>query len=163
MKIKNLSCRQFAGLRDSSVSFADVVYGKNESGKSTLVNLLSRTLFQDSKVKGSSTQGKEFRDLYYPASRRGKTTANLYPDGKVSFETEEGVYTLEKEWGDDDPRCRLMTPDDDLIKKEDDIKVIMKEVLQYGKAMPPHHCRRCWMRRRRRTIKQMPSVNYRKR
>ena len=138
MKIKNLSCRQFAGLRDKSVSFADginVVYGKNESGKSTLVNLLSRTLFQDSKVKGNSTQGKEFKDLYYPASRRGKTAANLYPDGKVSFETADGVYTLEKEWGDDDPRCRLMTPDDDLIKKEDDIKVIMKEVLQYGEGV----------------------------
>ena len=111
MKIKNLSCRQFAGLRDSAVSFADginVVYGKNESGKSTLVNLLSRTLFQDSRVKGNSTQVKEFKDLYYPANRRGKSAVNLYPDGKVSFETAEGVYTLEKEWGDDDPRCRLM-------------------------------------------------------
>lgn len=137
MKIKNLSCRQFAGLRDKSVSFADginVVYGKNESGKSTLVNLLSRTLFQDAKVKGSSRQGKEFSDLYYPASRKGNTTANLYPDGKVSFETAEGVYTLEKEWGDDS-RCRLMTPDDDLIKKENDIKAIMKEVLRYGEGV----------------------------
>ena len=97
MKIKNLSCRQFAGLRDSSVSFADginVVYGKNESGKSTLVNLLSRTLFQNSKVKGNNAQGKEFRDLYYPACRRGKTTANLYPDGKVSFETADGAHEL---------------------------------------------------------------------
>ena len=138
MKIKNLSCRQFAGLRDSAVSFADginVVYGKNESGKSTLVNLLSRTLFQDSRVKGNSTQVKEFKDLYYPANRRGKSAVNLYPDGKVSFETAEGVYTLEKEWGDDDPRCRLTTPDDDLIKKEDDIKVIMKEVLRYGEGV----------------------------
>ena len=138
MKIKNLSCKQFAGLRDSSVSFADginVVYGKNESGKSTLVNLLSRTLFQEAKVKGNSTQVKEFRDLYYPAGRRGKTTANLYPDGKVSFETADGVYTLEKEWGDDESRCRLTTPDDDLIKKEDDIKAIMKEVLRYGEGV----------------------------
>ena len=137
MKIKNLSCRQFAGLRDKSVSFADginVVYGKNESGKSTLVGLLSKTLFHDSNVKGSSTQGKEFRDLYYPASRRGKSTVNLCPDGKVSFETANGIYTLEKEWGDD-PRCRLTTPDDDLIKREDDIKAIIKDALRYGEGV----------------------------
>lgn len=39
MKIKNLSCTQFAGVRDRTISFADginIVYGKNESGKSTM-------------------------------------------------------------------------------------------------------------------------------
>ena len=36
MKITNISCTQFAGVRDRSVSFTDginVIYGKNESGK----------------------------------------------------------------------------------------------------------------------------------
>lgn len=49
MKIKNLSCTQFAGVRDRTISFSDginVVYGKNESGKSTMANLIARTLFQ---------------------------------------------------------------------------------------------------------------------
>ena len=34
MKIKNISCTQFAGVRDRNVSFTDginVIYGKNES------------------------------------------------------------------------------------------------------------------------------------
>ena len=38
MKITNISCTQFAGVRDRSVALTDginVIYGKNESGKST--------------------------------------------------------------------------------------------------------------------------------
>ena len=37
MKIKKISCSQFAGVRDKSVSFSNginVVFGMNESGKS---------------------------------------------------------------------------------------------------------------------------------
>ena len=41
MKIKSVSCRQFAGLRNlKPVQFQDglnIIYGPNESGKSTLV------------------------------------------------------------------------------------------------------------------------------
>ena len=54
MKIKDISCTQFAGIRDRKVSFEEginIVYGKNESGKSTLVNMISRTLFQNVKAR----------------------------------------------------------------------------------------------------------------
>ena len=40
MKLKNISCTQFAGVRDINVNLTDginVIYGKNESGKSTLL------------------------------------------------------------------------------------------------------------------------------
>ena len=53
MKIEKAGCEQFAGVRDLSVEFGDgvnVVYGANEAGKSTLVNLISRTLFQNAKL-----------------------------------------------------------------------------------------------------------------
>ena len=66
MKIKDISCTQFAGIRDKKVSFKDginIVYGKNESGKSTLVNMISRTLFQNIKLDGRSD--KEFMELYF--------------------------------------------------------------------------------------------------
>ena len=53
MKIKKVATEQFAGIRDREVDFDDginIIYGKNESGKSTLVNLISRTFFQDAKT-----------------------------------------------------------------------------------------------------------------
>lgn len=72
MKIKNISCTQFAGVRDRNITFNDginVVFGKNESGKSTLVDLISRTLFQNARIDGRSD--KEFLELYFPCKRRG--------------------------------------------------------------------------------------------
>ena len=73
MKIKSVKCGQFAGLRDFEQSFTNginLVYGKNESGKSTLVNLISRTFFQETKLNKKTD--KEFINLYFP-----KTQDNL--------------------------------------------------------------------------------------
>ena len=111
MRIKNISCTQFAGVRDRNVSFTDginVIYGKNESGKSTLVNLISRTLFQNAKLDRRSD--KEFFELYFPGTKKGSSIAGDFADGKITFETENGTYTLSKEWGAD-ARCTLSTPD----------------------------------------------------
>lgn len=137
MKIKELSCEQFAGLNDKTVSFEDginVVYGKNESGKSTLVNLLSRTLFQEAGIDARSAKGKAFKALYYPSERRGEAAAAQNADGQVSVETDCGVYTLTKEWGDD-PRCKLKTPDGSIIRGEKQVKNTVEKFLQYGEGV----------------------------
>ena len=99
MKIRNVSCTQFAGVRDRNVALADginVIYGKNESGKSTLVNLLSRTLFQNVRIDKRSD--KEFVELYFPGARKNGTAVGDFIDGKVTFDTDRGTYTLSKEW-----------------------------------------------------------------
>lgn len=134
MKIRNISCTQFAGVRDRNVPFADginVIYGKNESGKSTLVNLLSRTLFQNAKLDRRSD--KDFFELYFPSAKKGSTNTGDFADGKISFETENGTYSLSKEWGSDS-RCTLSTPDG-VIRDQDKIDQILKEALLYGEGV----------------------------
>lgn len=134
MKIKSVSCTQFAGIRDRNVSFTDginVVYGKNESGKSTLVNLLSRTLFQNAKLDGR--KDKTFSELYFPGVKKGSRIAGDFADGRITFETENGTYTLSKEWGAD-ARCTLSTPDG-IIRDQNKINEILAEALLYGEGV----------------------------
>ena len=134
MKITNISCTQFAGVRDRNVSFTDginVIYGKNESGKSTLVNLLSRTLFQNARLDRRSD--KDFFDLYFPGAKKGSNITGDFADGKITFETENATYTLSKEWGSDS-RCTLSTPDG-VIRDQSKIDEILKEALLYGEGV----------------------------
>ena len=134
MKIRNISCTQFAGVRDKSVNLADginVICGKNESGKSTLVNLLSRTLFQKARLDRRSD--REFSELYLPGARRGSGLKGDFADGKVTLETADGSYTISKEWGTD-PRCILSAPDG-VIRDQEKINETLKDVLLYGEGV----------------------------
>lgn len=134
MKLKTVSCTQFAGILNRDVSFSDginVLYGKNESGKSTTVNLIARTLFQKAKLDGR--RDKEFYELYFPGARKNGTVSGDFADGKLTFETEQGTYTLTKEWGAD-PRCMLSTPDG-VVRDQKKIDEILKEALLYGEGV----------------------------
>ena len=134
MKIKKVSTEQFAGIRDKEVTFNDginVVYGKNESGKSTLVNLISRTLFQDAKT--DKRRDKEFLSRYFPTEIKGSSAKNSYIQGKVVFEAEDGEYIVTKEWGDD-PVCKLSSPLG-MIKNQSEINSELKKALSYGEGI----------------------------
>lgn len=134
MKFKNISCTQFAGIRDTDISFRDginIIYGKNESGKSTLVNLISRTLFQNVKLDGRSN--KDFLDLYFPSAMKNGGAVGDFIDGKLSFEAEDGTYTLSKEWGAD-ARCTLSAPNG-VIRSQQQIDEILHKALVYGEGV----------------------------
>ena len=134
MKIRKVSTEQFAGIRDREVCFDDginVVYGKNESGKSTLVNLISRTLFQDAKT--DRRKDKDFIANCFPGEMKDTTAKSGYIQGKVAFETENGEYIVTKEWGDE-PVCKLSTPSG-MFKKQSDVNEEIKNALIYGEGI----------------------------
>ena len=134
MRIDKVSSESFAGVRDLNVEFKDgvnIVYGRNEAGKSTLVNLISRTLFQNARMDGRSD--KSFRDNYFPRSRRGSASAGDSIDGSVTISDGENTYKLTKEWGAD-PRCKLTTPDG-TVSGQDSINDRLRELLQYGEGV----------------------------
>ena len=104
---------------------------KNEAGKSTLVNLISRTLFQNARIDGRSD--KSFRDSYFPTQRKGSAAAGDSIDGSVTISDGEDTYKLTKEWGAD-PRCKLTTPDG-TISGQDSVNDRLRELLQYGEGV----------------------------
>lgn len=134
MKIKNISCSQFAGMRNKSISLSEgvnVIFGANESGKSTIANLLSRTFFQRARIDARSD--KDFKAAYFPSDLRDKKSVGDFIDGKVEFETKNGVFVLSKEWGKD-WNCRLETPDG-MMRDADKITEILKNELVYGEGV----------------------------
>ena len=132
MKIRELNSEQFAGLRRKEpLRFEDgvnVVFGKNESGKSTLVNLISCLLFEKTGHTGAAA--KAFRGRYFPVAGKGSRIAADSAEGSITLEAEDGEYTLSKVWGADSG-CRLSTPEATL-RDEKGIEEILKGILVYG-------------------------------
>ena len=109
----------------------NVVYGANESGKSTLVNLISRTLFQNARIDGRRDKG--FRDAFFPGLKKGAAAAGDFIDGEVTLTDGAGRYVLTKEWGAD-ARCTLSAPEG-AVRSQDTVNERLRELLQYGEGV----------------------------
>ncbi len=132
MKIKMVECEQFAGLQDREVEFEpglNLLIGENESGKSTMVDLIYLLLFKNVKIdmRGKDT---EFVDKYFPKKANGPDGDVI--DGVLRFETENGKYRLAKEWIKGTGSCKLTTPDGTIIKSADEINSILAKELGYN-------------------------------
>lgn len=133
MKIKSVSTDQFAGLMDKSISFEDginVVYGKNESGKSTLVNLIYNTLFTPSKLKSNS----EFNKAFFPVNNEKRKVSYDTVDGTVKFTVADNIYKIQKSWGFDS-FSKFREGDEPLVKNGDVIRERLHEILSYNESL----------------------------
>ena len=66
MRIKSVECEQFAGIKEKEIEFEkglNLIVGANESGKSTMVDLIYQILFKDSKINGR-TDTDSLRNIF---------------------------------------------------------------------------------------------------
>lgn len=134
MRIKSVACDQFAGLLDKELEFdkgLNIILGDNETGKSTMVELIYHMLFQDAKL--DARKDTAFIENYFPKKVSGPLGDVI--DGELKFQTEEGSYKLTKEWDKKEGSCKLRTPDGTVIRSEEQIKSILGDILGYGQGV----------------------------
>ncbi len=134
MEIKRVNCDQFAGLLDREIDLEkglNIIIGENESGKSSLVDLLYSLFFQNASMDKRRDQA--FAGKYFPKTA-GAVSGDVI-DGTVRFATAEGVYKLAKEWDGREGRSRLTLPDGTVIREEEKINAVLAEILQYGRGV----------------------------
>lgn len=135
MKIKEVKTEQFAGVHDLDVKLNDglnVIYGPNETGKTTFVNLISEILFRPAKL--SKKSDKDFYGMYFPAEGKNGIAGD-FSNGEISLESNtHSSYTLKKEWSSSKSvtsSVRLKTPGGTLAD-QNRIDSEIENVLKYG-------------------------------
>ena len=134
MKIKKIESDQFAGLQGINIELKDglnLVIGENESGKSTVADLIFRVLFKDTKLDGR--QDADFIDRYFPKKVSGHQGDVI--DGTVIFSTDKGDYSIRREWERRTGNSRLKMPDRTVIKDGKEIARILSEELGYREGV----------------------------
>ena len=138
MKLLNINCGQFAGILNqrypSEGAFSDginIIFGLNESGKSTMVHLLSRTLFQA--VAIDKRAHKDFIRQCFPAEKRSGHAGDFI-DGAVAFQGKNGTYRLSKEWGTR-ASCVLEMPDGSRIADPEKVSAVLGEEFSYSEGL----------------------------
>ena len=133
MKVKKIECKQYAGLLDNEYEFCDglnIVVGENESGKSTLADLLYNLFFQDTKLSGRNTT---FQDQALP-HRTGPYQGNRI-DGTICFETDAGTSKLTKEWSGKKGSVELKLPTGGYLSEPEHVKKYLAGQLGFGRGV----------------------------
>ncbi len=134
MKIKKIESKQFAGIKGVSVDFKDklnVIYGKNESGKSTIIDLIYSMLFQNASL--DKRTDRDFIENSFPHSSDG--TEKNYIEGSIIIENKNDIYTLSKEWASKNGVAKMIDANGNIIKDENEINEILKTILIYGEGV----------------------------
>lgn len=136
MILKKFGCEQFAGITDREYELDEhmnVIVGANESGKTTMIDLIYHVLNTDVDLKRN--EKKEFFDTYMPARRVDGFSGDSI-DGRVMFGSESGDYTITKEWSlEEDGSCRLKKVGGAVIKSKKNVQETMRAELEFGQAV----------------------------
>ena len=99
MKIKNIKINSFGNLDDKEFNLSDninIIYGKNEAGKSTLLKFITNSFYGTSKNK----KGREFSDY-----DRYKPWGKEVFSGRLKYELDNGeTYEVYREFGKKNPK-----------------------------------------------------------
>lgn len=130
MILKRFQSHQFAGLRDFSIDFQpglNVVLGKNEAGKTSLISAIFSTIFYGSKLNRTRREDKDFIRDYFPNSQSSGEI-----DGRLVFKDKDTEYQLTRVW--DGVEDRLTIGEVKTLSKAKEIEKTLSEILIYGKA-----------------------------
>ena len=136
MKLKRIRADQFAGINDIDVELSagiNLILGENESGKSTLVELIYQVLFKSDKLDGRKDKG--FIEKYFPTRSTGGVNGDCI-DATLFFEGSGGQYKLSREWDiHGETLSSLLLPDKTRLKNAAGIGEILKRELIFGKGI----------------------------
>ena len=128
MKLKKFSTKNFAGLKDREYTFKDgmnVLYGKNEAGKSTIIDAIYNTLFKNAKLHKSSD--KDFIETYFPID------ATDTIDSSLLFEVKGHEFEIEKSWGAN-TYAQLMNEQGKTLQDQEKINKYLRQLFEFGPA-----------------------------
>lgn len=128
MKLKKFKTNNFAGLKNREYEFKDgmnVLYGKNEAGKSTIIDAVYNTLFQNAKL--NRTTDKDFIANYFPVD------ASDTIDSTVVFEADNQKYEIKKSWGAR-THSELKSDTGQIIHDPENINNSLNELFEFGSA-----------------------------
>lgn len=136
MILKKISCEQFAGLKNREMNLDEhmnVIIGSNESGKTTMLEMAYHVL--NTSVDLKRNEKKDFFETYMPAEKEtGFTGDNI--DGAVTFESSDGVFTIQKEWmKEENGNCKLTAEDGTNVKSRNAVQKKMRDELEFGQAV----------------------------
>ena len=136
MKLKCIRSDQFAGIKDIEIGLSDginLILGENETGKSTLIELIYQTLFKAEKLDGRRDKG--FMERYFPTPSAGGVSGDCI-DGTLVFEGSGGQYKLSREWAaGGETVSSLIMPDKTRLKAASKIEEVLDRELGYGRGI----------------------------
>lgn len=118
MKIKELNIKAFGKFKDKSVTLKEginLIYGLNESGKSTLHQFIESMLFGFIK-EGYKT--KRYRETY----QKYEPLEQLIYAGEMVFEHEGGLYRCKRVFNKNNEKIEMISLEDGMMTQNIDMK-----------------------------------------